>query len=77
MPNFNKSRGYKMNLKGFTTEVPGDTKNEIKIKTDSSKYMECTWKDMNLQCRKEIKTNLLWRCVVVVRKSATVKWDLN
>ena len=37
MPNFNKSRGYKMNLKGFTTEVPGDTKNEIKIKTDSSK----------------------------------------
>ena len=34
MPN---SRGYKMKLKGFTTEVPGDTKNEIKIKTDSSK----------------------------------------
>ena len=37
MPNFNESRGYKMKLKGFTTEVPGDTKNEIKIKTDSSK----------------------------------------
>jgi len=26
-----------MKLKGFTTEVPGDAKNEINIKTDSSK----------------------------------------